>query len=103
VNPHPRPLAAAADRLRRPAGRPRKAPLAEQAVKAVSTTAAPVSGLRRLLTVRDAGQYLGLSVRTIHSLRAAGHLHPVQLPGLTKLLFDVKDLDRLVDINKAGQ
>lgn len=95
----PLPLASAAERIRKPHGRPRTAPLADQAVAAVST------GTRRLLAVGGVAEYLSVSVRIVHELRAAGHLRPVALPlsggrVLAKLLFDVADVDALINANK---
>jgi hypothetical protein len=94
-------LAGAATRLRRPPGRPRSKPsLEEQAVAALSP-AAP-----RLLDVAGAAAYLGgISPRTVHELRAAGHLRPVRLPlagdrELRKLLFDRLDLDAFIEASK---
>jgi hypothetical protein len=94
--PAPLPLASAAERIRKPPGRP---PLADQAAAAVPT------GTRRLLDIRGVAEYLSVSVRVAHELRAAGHLHPIRLPlgggrELTKLLFDVTDVDAFVDANK---
>ncbi|MBZ5590569.1 MAG: helix-turn-helix domain-containing protein [Acidobacteriia bacterium] len=91
-------LTAAQERLGKP-GRPRRAPLAEQAV-AMSTEP------RRLLDVHASARYLGdVSVRVVHELRAAGHLRPVRLPlagdrELRKLLFDVRDLDAFIEASK---
>lgn len=99
MTPAPLPLAGAAERIRKPHGRPRTSPLAEQAAIAVS------AGGRRLLDVRGVSAYLSVSVRIVHELRAAGHLRPVRLPlsggrDLGKLLFDVADVDAFVDVNK---
>ena len=104
------PLAAAADRLRRPAGRPRRvvrsegalapqAPTPEALVSAVS----PVQP--RLLDPESAARYLSVSYWTIRDLEAAGLLARVRLslPGgreLRKLLYDREDLDRLIAQSK---
>jgi hypothetical protein len=50
---------------------------------------------------QSAGAYLGISVRSVQSLHAAGKLQPVKLLG-RKLLFDVHDLDALVDQVKVN-
>lgn len=94
-------LAAAQERLRKP-GRPRKASLDQQAASAVSTEA------KRLLGVRAVAVYLGIGVRKVHDLRAAGHLRPVKLPlasgdDLRRLLFDKMDVDAFINLNKAGR
>lgn len=96
------PVAGAAERLRKPPGRPRKATLEQQAASAVSADAP------RLLGVRAVATYLGIGVRKVHELRAAGHLRPVTLPlaggaDLRRLLFDKMDLDAFIDGNKAGR
>jgi hypothetical protein len=95
----PLPLAAAAARLRRPAGRPRKA------VAAVPTPLVPtplVEQVRRLLDLNTAAAYLGLSPWTLRDLEARGVLPRVRVPlpnggELRKLLFDRADLDRLIE------
>jgi hypothetical protein len=97
------PLASAAERLRKPPGRPpRKPALAEQAATAV---AAGGVGGRRLLDVHGVSEYLSVCPRIVHGLRAAGHLRPVTLPlagdrVLGKLLFERADVDAFVDRNK---
>jgi hypothetical protein len=102
VPPAPLPLASAAERIRKPPGRSRSLPLADQAAAAVTTSA------RRLLDVRGVAAYLSVSVRIVHELRAAGHLKPITLPladgrALGKLLFEKSDVDKFVDANKAEQ
>lgn len=97
-NPAPLPLADAQARLGRP-GRPRKAALADQAAATVSPAGA------RLLGVRAAAGYLGIGTRMVHELRASGRLRPVRLPlagdaEVRRLLFDVRDLDALVEASK---
>jgi len=61
---------------------------------------------RRLFNVRETGAYLGISPWTLRGLEAVGAVPRVRvtLPGggeLRKLLFDVRDLDRLVDAWKG--
>jgi len=110
------PLAAAAERLRRPPGRPRKAAEVKStlAPQAPALTSAPLSTraggtgvpavcpiLPRLLDLNSAARYLAVSPWTVRDLEAGGVLARVrvQLPDggeLRKLLFDREDLDRLV-------
>jgi excisionase family DNA binding protein len=56
----------------------------------------------RLLAKVDAGRYLGVSPRTVEAFVAAGRLQAVKLLG-RKALYDVQDLDQLVDQVKASQ
>jgi excisionase family DNA binding protein len=111
------PLAAAATRLRRRPGRPRKNPqktppvvtLQSRHPLQVRAIAAPVvrpsvrqtSGLCRLLGVRAAGQYLGVSPYTIRNMIRDGRLCPVRMPGLARVLVDRLDLDQLIEAWKA--
>ena len=60
----------------------------------------------RLLSVRSAAHYLGISVAATWNLVAQGHLRRVQLPGigdrdLRLTLVDLHDLDQLVERGKA--
>lgn len=107
------PLAQAAQRLRRPAGRPRK-PVSTLARQASDHLTAPpltrdseqaVAALwpvqPRLLGLKAAASYLGVSTWTIRGWLATGRLVRVSLPGagggdLERLLVDRFDLDRLV-------
>lgn len=71
------------------------------------TLAAVDSTPARLLDVRAAAAYLGVSLWTIRDLEASGILRRVSIPvsaqrDLRKLLFDRQDLDRLVEAWKAG-
>lgn len=124
----PLPLSEAAKRLRRPAGRPRKAvgcdiaPTGALAGQASALPAAPpamrpsVSAVPevcpippRLLDLEGSAYYLSVSTWTVRDWAAAGILERVKLPGgagskdgeLHRLLFDVRDLDRLVEQGKA--
>jgi len=110
------PLAAAAERLRRPPGRPRKVPQGEraQAIEAnalpfasneTGSCRTPVPGLcpltPRLLDLQGAAGYLAVSPWTIRDLEAAGILPRVRVPlpggrDLRRLLFDREDLDRVI-------
>ncbi len=53
---------------------------------------------RRLLTAREAADYLGMSVSQIRNLRAAGRLAVVMVD--TRDRYDRSDLDRLIDESK---
>ncbi len=60
----------------------------------------------RLLTLEQAASYLGLSPYTVRTLEWRGVLSRVRLPDgrggeIRKLLFDLRDLDRLVDRSKG--
>jgi hypothetical protein len=60
----------------------------------------------RLLGLRDAAQYVGVSTWTIRGWLAAGRLARVRLPGaaggdLERLLVDRLDLDQLVAEGKG--
>jgi excisionase family DNA binding protein len=47
-----------------------------------------------------AAEYLGVSVRSVWRLVDAGHLHPVRLPGLRCVAFDVRELDALIEASR---
>jgi excisionase family DNA binding protein len=99
-----KPLAAAALRLRgvrsqvrqaRPASKlalllPNPTPLLGAEVK---ETSGPV----RLLGVRDAGRYLGLSPFTIRNMLKDKRILAVAVPGVNRVLLDVRDLDALIE------
>jgi len=115
------PLALAAERLRRPPGRPRKpqslestlapqAPVPLEAPQKSPTSGAAVPGVcpvqPRLLDLAGAAVYLSVSPWTLRDLEAAGHLARVRLPlplgrEVRKVLFDREDLDRLVAQSKG--
>ena len=90
-----RTLAAASARMRGRPGRPQKPSIAEQAAAAVETG--------RILPLRLAASYLGVSTWTVRDLEARGLLPRVAL-GLgqrrRRLLFDVQDLDALIESRK---
>jgi len=114
-----RPLAEAQRRLGKP-GRPRKAapdrhttgtPPSQTRIDsgpAGGAVAQPASALfPRLLDVDGAAGYLAVSTWTIRDLHASGRLPRVKLPlygdrELRRLLFDVRDLDRLVEASKES-
>ena len=58
----------------------------------------------RLLDVRGAAAYLGVSTWTIRDLDTAGRLPRVRLTladrECRRVLFDVRDLDRLIEVSK---
>jgi hypothetical protein len=113
------PLAAASMRLRQKPGRARKEVTGSIAPDNTSEgDRGRVPGKRtvvyeavssippRLLDVRAAAAYLGVSPWTIRDLEANGTLRRVNVPSgpgrdLRKLLFDRKDLDHLVEAWKA--
>lgn len=117
--PNELPLAAAGVRLRRKPGRPRK--VSSSSVPASAHPETPRSKtlnpgavayeavgqiLPRLLDLRAAAAYLGVSPWTIRDLEANGTLRRVNVPSgpgrdLRKLLFDRQDLDHLVETWKA--
>ena len=113
------PLAAASMRLRQKPGRPRKEvtgsitpdkasdgehgrdPSRRTVVYEAVGSISP-----RLLDLRAAAAYLGVSPWTIRDLEANGTLRRVNVPSglgrdLRKLLFDRRDLDHLVEAWKA--
>ena len=78
----------------------------DQAGAQVQTTVVSVSP--RLLDLRAASAYLGVSEWTVRDLEAAGTVPRVRVPlpnagELRKLLFDRADLDRLIDGWKDAQ
>ena len=103
-----RPLAAAAVRLRRPPGRPRRAarppepPVGPTLVPESARTIPPHGLASRLLDLAGTAAYLGVSPWTVRDLEAAGTLRRVRVPRLhqgelRKLLFDRRDLDQLIE------
>lgn len=54
-------------------------------------------GPARLLTLREAAAYLGVSYWTVRSWIESGRLPHVRLPGRRLLRIDRADLDRLVE------
>jgi excisionase family DNA binding protein len=55
---------------------------------------------RRLLPYKDAALYLGISLRSMKSLAAEGHVQKTQIGH--RVLFDVRDLDEFIDRVKAS-
>lgn len=64
-------------------------------------TAAAVAVTPRLLNIKQAAAYLGVAVWTIRDLEWRGELPSIRNLG-KRLLFDVSDLDRLVEQKKGG-
>jgi excisionase family DNA binding protein len=62
-------------------------------------TKPPGSIRRRLLSLPEAAEYLGLSPWTVRELAGKGRLPCVRIT--RKLLFDLRDLDALIDREKA--
>jgi hypothetical protein len=114
VNAEPVDLTAASARLRGKPGRPRKAPTTPEEQAARSATLAARKRERvdavtpRLLDVDQAARYYGdVSVWTIRDLVASGRLPRVRLPlagerEVRRLLIDVRDLDRLIELGKES-
>lgn len=59
--------------------------------------------MKRLYTIKETATYLGLGVFTIREMVWSGVLSPVQFCRGGKLLFDINDLDNLIDENKKNQ
>jgi hypothetical protein len=91
------PLAAASQRLQRPPGRPRK-PRPDPPAPGVTTSAlAP-----RLLDLEGTAVYLSVSTWTCRDLEAAQVIRRVRIPlprggEVRRVLFDVRDLDALIE------
>jgi excisionase family DNA binding protein len=57
------------------------------------------SGLKRLLTAKEAAEYLGISTKTLWEWTEKGILPRVEIPG-TKSKYDLQDLENLIQKNK---
>jgi excisionase family DNA binding protein len=66
-----------------------------------ANTSAPASVSPRLLGVKDAAHYLGLSPFTIRNMVKDRRLLAVAIPGLARVLLDVHDLDALIESWKS--
>ena len=64
---------------------------------ALDETGKPLS--RRLMTTAQAAEYLGISEDSVRNLNAARKLKCCRIVGV-KLMFDVRDLDRLIEDSK---
>lgn len=51
----------------------------------------------RLLNTEEAARYLGVGTGTVRSLVAKGTLSAIRPPAMRRLLFDIRDLDVLVE------
>jgi hypothetical protein len=96
----PRPLSAAAARLRGKPGRPHTRP-ERPPVTGVQATAV-VSVPRRLFDRQGSADYLSISLDVVDHLDAAGVLRRVRLPNgsggdLKRVLYDRADLDALIE------
>jgi len=69
----------------------------EAVIAALDESGRPLS--QRLLTTAQTAEYLGISEDSVRNLHAAGTLRKVKIVGV-KLMFDVKDLDKLIEENK---
>lgn len=54
----------------------------------------------RLLGVKQAAAYLGVSIRNVRARIWAGDIPFVRFPGCRKQLLDLRDLERLIQNNK---
>jgi hypothetical protein len=98
----PLPLAAAALRLRGSPGRPKKTPHADP-IAAIAVAAAGLPP--RLVDVEGAARYMSVSSWTVRDLHASGRLPRVRLPlggdrECRRLLFDVRDIDKLIESSR---
>ncbi len=55
----------------------------------------------RCLDVRATVEFLGVSRRAVWRLVDRGTLRPIRLPGLRKCLFDIMDLEALIQEGKG--
>lgn len=109
------PLADASRRLRGRPGRPRKHPATDR----MANISAPETGKLnrsagrpslngnrrevpqpRLLSLRQAAEYLSLSTWTIRNLVDNGTLRRVRLGSVRRLLFDRLELDQLIETSR---
>jgi excisionase family DNA binding protein len=55
----------------------------------------------RLLTLKKAAEYLGLTTGAMRERVWAGQIPYVKFPGGRKIYIDVRDMDRFIDQNKT--
>ena len=55
---------------------------------------------KRLLGVREAAEYLGISIWTMRDRIWAGDVPFIRFPGCRKQMLDVRDLEKLIQNNK---
>jgi excisionase family DNA binding protein len=53
--------------------------------------------------VNGAATYLGVSRRSVCRMVDAGALQAVRIPSVRALRFDLRDLERLIELGKASQ
>ena len=58
-----------------------------------------LSGFKRLLTTKEAAEYLGISPKTLWEWTQRGVIPRVEIPG-TKSKYDLNDLEKLIQENK---
>ena len=56
-------------------------------------------GLKRLLTAKEAAQYLGIHTKTLWEWSRTSLIPMVKFPG-KRIKYDIRDLDDLIDNNK---
>lgn len=57
---------------------------------------------RRLITLPEAAEILGISLRTLRALMDRGAL-PFIRPSARRVAIDVRDLDRYIDAQREGR
>jgi len=57
---------------------------------------------KRLLTIKEASVYLGISERQLEYLCHDGQMKQTRLPNTKKRLYDIMDLDEFVDRSKRA-
>ena len=57
---------------------------------------------KRLLTIKEAAQYLSLSVYSVREMIWGGVLPYIKREGGRKYLLDIRDLDAFIDSQKAS-
>ena len=106
------PLSAASHRLRGRPGRPRTRPVSHgprHGARQVPVQVEPVERPQnpqslergRLLSLKGAASYLGVSDWTLRKLMVERDVVPIRLPGVCRLLFDRADLDRLIERSRG--
>lgn len=63
-------------------------------------TKAKKASKKRLLGVREAAEYLGVSIWTMRDRIWAGDVAYVQFPNCRKLFLDARDLEEMIQNNK---
>ncbi len=73
---------------------------ADRSTQGVHRMYSPVP--KRLLSIKEAAQYLSLSVYTVRELIWSGVLPYIKREGGRKYLLDIRDLDDFIDSQKAS-